>query len=80
MSKTNPEITADPATNPAPSTPPTETEAQIAERRARADAETDHRFHGWRLLGVIFAVVVVLAVTSAVVDWLVIGPLEGRMF
>ena len=38
------------------------------------------KFHGWRLLGVIFAVVVVLAVISAVVDWVVIGPLEGRMF
>ncbi len=37
------------------------------------------RFHGWRLLAVILCVVVVLAVASAVVDWLVIGPLEGRI-
>ena len=37
-------------------------------------------FRGWRLLGVIFLVVVALAVVSAVVDWLVIGPLEGRAY
>ena len=37
------------------------------------------RFHGWRLLGVIFCVVVVIALVSAIVDWLVIGPLEGRI-
>lgn len=48
------------------------------------DPETTHatdtkRFHGWRLLAVILTVVVVLAAVSAIVDWLVIGPLEGRM-
>ncbi len=37
-------------------------------------------FHGYRLLGVIFLVVVALAVVSAIVDWLVLGPLEGRVF
>jgi len=37
------------------------------------------RFHGWRLLGVILCVVIVIAVISALVDWLVIGPLEGRI-
>ena len=37
------------------------------------------RFHGWRLLAVILCVVVVIALVSAVVDWLVIGPLEGRI-
>ncbi len=42
-------------------------------------AEDDKKFRGWRLLGVIFIVVVVLAVISAVVDWVVIGPLEGRI-
>ncbi len=36
-------------------------------------------FHGWRLLGVIFLVVVVLALISAAVDIMVIGPLEGRI-
>ena len=36
-------------------------------------------FHGWRLLGVIFCVVVIIAAVSAFVDWLVIGPLEGRI-
>lgn len=37
-------------------------------------------FHGWRLLGVIFAVMVVIALVSAAVDWIHIGPLEGRVF
>ena len=36
------------------------------------------KFHGWRLLGVIGCVILALAVISAVVDILVIGPLEGR--
>ena len=40
----------------------------------------ERKFHGWRLLGVIFMVIVVLALVSAVVDWAVIGPLEGRVF
>ena len=38
------------------------------------------KFHGWRLLGIIMLVCVGLAVISAVVDWAVIGPLEGRVF
>ena len=37
------------------------------------------KFHGWRLLGVIFIVCVILAGISALIDWLVIGPLEGRV-
>jgi len=37
------------------------------------------RFRGWRLLGVIMAVVVVLALIAAAVDIIVIGPLEGRI-
>lgn len=41
------------------------------------DGET--KFRGWRLLGFIMAVVVVIAVISAVVDYIVIGPLEGRI-
>jgi hypothetical protein len=40
----------------------------------------EKKFHGWRLLGVIFLVIVALAGVSAVVDWLVLGPLEGRAF
>lgn len=45
------------------------------------NSETDdgRKFRGWRLLGIIFIVVVVLAVISGVVDWLVIGPLDGRV-
>jgi hypothetical protein len=41
---------------------------------------TEKHFHGWRLLGIIFGVVVVLALVSLAVDWVVIGPLEGRVF
>ncbi len=36
------------------------------------------KFHAWRLLGVIFLVVIALAIVSFVVDVMVIGPLEGR--
>ena len=43
-------------------------------------AYANRPFRGWRLLGVIALVVVVLAVISALVDWWVIGPLEGRVF
>jgi hypothetical protein len=42
--------------------------------------QPEKRFHGWRLVGIIMGVVVVLAVVSAIVDWAVIGPLEGRAF
>ena len=43
--------------------------------------ENDERqFHGWRLIGVIMIVIVVLAAVSFVIDWAVIGPLEGRAF
>ncbi len=40
----------------------------------------EKKFRGWRLLGVIMAVVIVLALVSFLVDWAVIGPLEGRAF
>ena len=36
------------------------------------------RFRVWRLLGVIFVVVVIIAGVSAVVDLMAIGPLERR--
>lgn len=81
MTTTDPTIATNTPTPPQAAThPERETEAQIAERRAVADAATNHRFHGWRLLGVIASVVVVLAIASAIVDWLVIGPLEGRVY
>ena len=38
------------------------------------------RFHGWRLVGIIFVVCVLIATVAVVVDWAVIGPLEGRAF
>ncbi len=40
----------------------------------------EKRFHGWRLLGVIIGVAVVLAIISFVIDWMAVGPLEGRVF
>ena len=42
--------------------------------------EEEEKFHVWRLLGVIFLVCVTLAVASALVDWAIIGPLEGRAY
>lgn len=48
--------------------------------RYETDEHADKRFHVWRLLGAIFGVVVVLAVIAFMVDWIVIGPLEGRVF
>ena len=42
--------------------------------------EPTKQFRGWRLIGAIMCVVVVLAVVSFIVDWMVIGPLEGRVF
>lgn len=48
--------------------------------RYETDEFAEKRFRGWRLVGVIFCVVVALAVISAIVDWVVIGPLEGRVF
>jgi hypothetical protein len=38
------------------------------------------QFRGWRLLGVLAVVILVLAATSFIIDWVVIGPLEGRVF
>jgi hypothetical protein len=46
----------------------------------QAEEIEEKRFHGWRLLGVIILVVVLLGLISALVDWIVIGPLEGRAF
>lgn len=42
--------------------------------------EKEQKFHVWRLLGVIFLVCVTLAVAAALVDWAIIGPLEGRAY
>jgi hypothetical protein len=49
-------------------------------RAMHPDKRQETRFHGWRLIGVILIVIVILAVVSFVVDWVVIGPLEGRAF
>jgi len=38
------------------------------------------QFRGWRLIGAITCVVIALAIISAIIDWAVVGPLEGRMF
>lgn len=41
-------------------------------------ADPERPFRIWRLLGVIGVVLVGLAAASAIVDILVLGPLEGR--
>ncbi|XOV81461.1 MAG: hypothetical protein ACFHXK_11300 [bacterium] len=41
--------------------------------------DEDVKFRGWRLLGFIMSIVVVIAVISAIVDYVVIGPLDGRI-
>ena len=54
---------------------------QPAEKpRYETDEFAEKRFRGWHLLGVVFSLVVLLALISALVDWMVIGPLEGRVF
>ena len=68
-----------PNTSETPSPEPVEPGAQTTES-AEELAYANRPFRGWRLLGVIGIVVVVLAVVSAIVDWVVIGPLEGRVF
>lgn len=62
---------------------PTDTAASVRPDPGAANTTTappapERRFHGWRLLGIIMVVVVVLAVISAIIDWAIIGPLEGR--
>lgn len=48
--------------------------------RYETDEFAHKRFRGWRLVGFIMGVVVLLALVSFIVDWAVIGPLEGRVF
>ncbi len=63
--------TEHPATPVVPAEPHVETEEELA--------YANRPFRGWLLLGVIGIVVLVLALVSALVDWWVIGPLEGRV-
>ena len=44
------------------------------------DGDGTKKFRGWRLLAVLLSVVIGLALLSFLVDWIVIGPLEGRAF
>ena len=48
--------------------------------RYETDEFAEKRFRGWRLIGAIVSVVLVLAVIAFLIDWAVIGPLEGRVF
>ena len=65
------------------SSPPVSSPPQAESPGTETDEElayANRPFRGWRLLGVIGLVVLVLAIVSATVDWVVIGPLEGRAF
>lgn len=42
------------------------------------DRRPEQKFHLGRLLGFIFVVFLTVAAASAIIDWAVIGPLEGR--
>ena len=46
--------------------------------RPAPPAKPEKQFHGYRLVGIILVIMVVIAVIAGVIDWLVIGPLEGR--
>jgi len=46
--------------------------------REPQSTDTEKSFQGWRLLGVIGIVVVILAIVSAAVDFWVLGPLLER--
>ena len=59
---------------------PRETAETPETPRYETDEFAEKRFRGWRLIGFIMGVVAVLAVISFIVDWVVIGPLEGRVF
>lgn len=48
--------------------------------RYETDEHAEKRFRGWRLIGLVVGVVFLLALISFLVDWAVIGPLEGRVF
>jgi len=36
------------------------------------DERPEKQFHGWRLLGVIMGVIALLAIASAIIDWIVL--------
>ena len=59
---------------------PQSSENPLDSPRYETDEHAEKRFHGWRLLGIITVIVAVVALTSAFIDWAVIGPLEGRAF
>ena len=48
--------------------------------RYETDEFAEKRFRGWRLIGFIMGAVAVLAIVAFMIDWAVIGPLEGRVF
>ncbi len=60
---------------------PSENDDEVPDSpRFETDEFAEKRFRGWHLIGYILGVVVLLALISFVVDWVVIGPLEGRVF
>jgi hypothetical protein len=54
------------------------TDSDQSTERPESSAE-EKTFRGWRLLGYLAIVVFSLAMVAAVVDWMVLGPLLGRV-
>jgi hypothetical protein len=54
-------------------------QSNLPSEQPQPNAAQEKKFHGWRLLGVIAALFVILAVVSGFIDYLVIGPLDGRI-
>lgn len=52
----------------------------IPEEQPQSPNDEEVKFHVWRLLGVLAIVCITIAGIAAIVDWAVIGPLEGRAF
>jgi len=49
------------------------------EEQPQSQNDQSVKFRGWRLLGYLMSVIVVLAIIAGLVDILVIGPLDGRL-
>ncbi|MGD8417089.1 MAG: hypothetical protein PVH91_08540 [Pseudomonadales bacterium] len=48
--------------------------------RYETDEHAEKRFRGWHLLGLVLGIVALVALAAFIVDWVVIGPLRGRVY